>query len=201
MTVSQFFSEYWETIVAICALIVSIVAVTISWLGLKIQRTHNQKSLKPIIFIEPYDYENCILIKIRNEGLGPAIVKRIRVENDKLEEKSSIFNWLPPILPANMNYREYWTRSKNFVLRPGSLDHMLEIPVNTDDPIQIRERDKIRSILKDLTVHVEYGDIYENTMPTFSRKLFLFGRKDHENTTRASNMALKGSANNALPLA
>lgn len=91
----KFLTEYWEAIVAICALIVSISTVVISWRALKIQRTHNQTSLKPIIFIEPYDYENCILIKIRNEGLGSAIVKSIRVINGKNEEKTSIFNWLP----------------------------------------------------------------------------------------------------------
>ena len=181
MTIVDFLAKFWETIIAVCALFVSILAVVVSLLALKIQRTHNQKSLKPIIFIEPYDYENCIQIKIRNEGLGPAIVKNIRVKNNNLEEKSSIFSWLPSNLPENMNYKEYWTRSKNFVLRPGSLDHMLEIPVNTDDPVQRAEREKARKILKDLTVYVEYGDVYENPMPIYSRNLSLFGRTDHEN--------------------
>ena len=72
----EFLATYWEAIVALCALVVSVVATVISWRGLEIPRAHNETSFRPIIFIEPYDYENCILVKIKNEGLGPAIVRK-----------------------------------------------------------------------------------------------------------------------------
>lgn len=194
MPLIDFLSAYWRAIVALCALAVSVIAVGISWRGLKIQQTHNKTSLRPIIFIEPYDYEDCVLVKIKNEGLGPAIVKKLYVQDKLNMNKNSIFNWLPKILPGEMNYKEYWTRHKDFVLRSGSIDHMLEIPVDATNLEQVAAREDIRAILGDLTVYIEYEDVYRKVMPTYSRALFLFARSDHVNSESASNKPLKNDA-------
>lgn len=190
----EFLTKYWEAIVALCALVVSVFATVISWRGLRIQQAHNETSLRPIIFIEPYDYEDCILVKIKNEGLAPAIVKNLYVQDSLNMSKASIFNWLPKVLPGDMDYREYWTRNKDFVLRSGSIDHMLEIRVDTNQPEQVGARENIRAILSDLIVYIEYEDVYKKAMPTYSRELRLFGRSDHINSENASNNALKSQA-------
>lgn len=181
MSMSETISQHSTLIVSMLALFVSVLAISTSWFSLGIQRMHYRKTLMPIIFIEPYDYENRILVRIKNEGTGPAIVKRVVVKNGAGMEKPCIFKWLPPKLPGRMNYKEYWTRSEDFVLRSGSIDHMLEVPVDSGEEYQVNQRDKIREVLSHLTVYVEYFDIYDNVMPVYSRSLKLFGRNDHEN--------------------
>lgn len=52
-----------------CALIVLVVSIIISVGTLKIQRTHNEKSVKPFGQIILNDYENQITIDIRNVGI------------------------------------------------------------------------------------------------------------------------------------
>lgn len=174
-------SSNWEAIVAISALFISTSALVIAFFALKAQKQHNCKSLKPFIFIAPYDYENRLVIKIKNEGVGPAIVKLIHVSNKKGVDKPNIFKWLPAKLPGDMNYKEYWTRSKDFVLKAGSEEHILEIPIDTNVPEQIETRESIRKTLSELTVVVKYEDVYENTMPIYKRALKLYARTDHEN--------------------
>lgn len=115
----EFISKYWEAIIAILALQVSVASTLISFYTFKLQRTHNIKSVKPIIQIGQWDYENTLFVTLVNLGSGIANIKRISVRNkiDKIE--NCIYDWLPQKLPGNMNYKEYWTGFKNFVLQPG----------------------------------------------------------------------------------
>lgn len=133
------------------------------------------------MFVAPYDYENRLLVIMKNEGIGPAIVKSVKIMNPNSEYKSSLLEWLPQKLPGNMNYKEYWTRSGDFILKPGSIDHMLEFYVDNDFSEQVTIWEEIRSTLKELTVIVEYEDVYENKLPIYKRSLKLFSRINHKN--------------------
>ena len=177
----EFLTSYWEAIIAVSALSVSTVSSLIALRVFRLQREHNFRSLRPIFHIEPYDYENRIVVKIMNEGTGPAVVQSVEVVNHLGESRRTLFRWCPPELPGEMNYKEYWTREGGFVLRPGSKDHMLEIPVDTSLPEETVVREKIRAILADLTVIVTFRDVYDNKMPPYRRSLSLFSRTDHEN--------------------
>lgn len=80
-----------------------------------------------------------------------------------------------------MNYKEYWVRTKDYVVQPGQIIKMVELPIDTTDEGQKAEREKIRAILRQLTVKITYKDIYDNDMPPKEMELFYFSRTDNEN--------------------
>ena len=174
-------SEYWEGIVGLLALTTAIASAIISFYTFKLQRTHNIKSVKPIIHIGQWDYENCIIITLKNVGYGIGLVKKLSVYNTKNEVKNSIYDWLPKTLPGKMNYKEYWTPYTGFVIQGGETIKLIEIPVDTEKNKQLREREKLRKTLGQLSVEVEYEDIYENKMPLKRLQLVHFLRSDNEN--------------------
>jgi hypothetical protein len=177
----EFIKNNWEGIIALCAMVTSVFATVITFGSFRVQRKHNILSVKPLLHIAQFDYENCIKIIISNNGVGPAIVKSINVRKNEHEVKTSIFHWLPEKLPGKMNYKEYLTAYKDFVIKSGATGIMLEVPINPNKDEQITAKENIRAILRNLTVNVEYEDIYQNKMDTYSLKLNLYSRNDHIN--------------------
>lgn len=177
----DFIKNYWEAVIAVCAMITSIYATVITFRSFKAQRKHNILSVKPLLHIAQFDYENCIKITISNNGIGPAIIKSIKVQKNEHEVKTSIFHWLPEKLPGKMNYKEYLTAYKDFVIKSGVTGIMLEVPINPKKEEQITTKENIRAVLRNLTVNIKYEDIYQNLMDTYSIKLDLYSRNDHIN--------------------
>lgn len=177
----DFIKQYWEGIIAALALLTSIWSAWISAKTFKLQREHNVKSVKPILQIGQWDYENNLCVDLRNSGSGIAIVTSISVINKTDIKRNCIYDWLPKRLVGSMNYKEYWTAYKNFVIQPGQIIKLVEIPVNTEIEEQKKQREEIRSILRQLTVIVSYEDIYGNKMEDKKNELFHFSRTDNEN--------------------
>jgi hypothetical protein len=178
----KFVSNNWQGIVAFLALLISTSSAIISFYTFRLQRTHNIKSVKPILHIGQWDYENNLSVTLVNLGLGLALIETISVSNKTDIIKNCIYNWLPQKLPGNMNYKEYWTGYKNFVVQPGQIIKLVEIPIDANQQEQIEYREKIRAILRQLTVRIKYHDIYENEMPKKEMELFHFSRTDNENS-------------------
>ena len=177
----DFITEHWEGIIALCAMLISVFATIITFYSFKAQRRHNTLSVKPLLHIAQFDYENCIKITVSNNGIGPAIIKSIKVQKNEHEVKTSIFHWLPEKLPGKMNYKEYLTAYKDFVIKAGATGVMLEVPINPKKDEQLTMKEEIRSILRNLTVCIHYEDIYQNSMDAYSIKLELYSRNDHVN--------------------
>ena len=176
-----FLEDNWEAIVAILALLTSVVSTIISFYTFKLQRTHNIKSVAPIVHVGQSDYENVLFVTIVNLGSGLAMIKKMYVRNKTDQIKNCIYDWLPKKLGNGTNYKEYWTAYKNFVIQPGQTIKLIEIPIDTKKSEQIEVREKIRAILRQLTVCVTYEDIYENEMPKKEMELYHFSRTDNEN--------------------
>jgi hypothetical protein len=81
MTLQQFFKDYWEGLVAGFALLVSAWSAWISFRTFKLQREHNMKSVKPILQIGQWDYENNLCVDMRNSGSGIALVTAMSAVN------------------------------------------------------------------------------------------------------------------------
>lgn len=177
----EIIKENWEAVVAILAFITAVWSAMISSRTFKLQREHNIKSVKPILQIGQWDYENVLCVDLRNSGSGIAVVKAILVQNKTGGTKNCIYDWLPKKLYGNMNYKEYWTGYKDFVIQPGQLIKLIEIPVNTEINSERKQREELRSILRQLTVKIAYEDIYENVMDNKNMELYHFSRTDNEN--------------------
>lgn len=177
----EFVAKYSGELIAFLALLTSLVSSIISFFTYKLQRTHNIKSVKPIIQVGQWDFENVLFVDLKNAGSGIAMVKRIIVMNDRDEHKSCLYEWLPKKLPGGMNYKAYWTGYKDFAVQPGQIIKLVELPIDTSIPDEKIVREQIRAILRQLTVRVEYKDIYDNEMPTHTLRLHHFARTDNEN--------------------
>lgn len=66
--------------IAFSSLIVAGLSFALTIITIFQTRKHNKNSLKPIINVNPFDYSNCILIELVNEGVGSALIKKITVE-------------------------------------------------------------------------------------------------------------------------
>ena len=171
-------------LISLFALIVSGLALFISYLTYKIQRLHNIKSLRPYIVIHPYDYEDRIKIELKNQGMGVAIIKEISVL--KLDEsKPNIFKWLPEKLPDNMNYEDYFIGQPEFAVSPDLSLNLLEISFDKSIAKQIKVRNDIRKILGELSIQIQFTDVYDNNF-TFNKDLTFFNRTDNVNSTGIS---------------
>jgi hypothetical protein len=177
----DFISKYWQGIIALLALLTSVISVIVSFMTFKLQRTHYTKSVKPIIHIGQWDYENRIFVTMKNCGSGLAIVKQMKVLNKKNESKTCIYDWLPSKLPGTMNYKEYWTPYTEFVVQPSETIKLIELDIDTASKLEKKTREDIRRILGQLTVEVIYRDIYDNEMPIKRAELPHFLRTDNEN--------------------
>src|SRR5665213_941427 len=83
---------------AIAALFVSSVSIILAFCGLMTQRRHDRKSVQPIGHISVGDYENEIFVRLRNDGVGPMIVRVSRVR-DSLDGRTeiSIVDFMPEL--------------------------------------------------------------------------------------------------------
>ncbi len=164
---------------AIFSLIIAILSTIITIVTIIQTRIHNRKSLKPIISVITYDYINCLKIELVNEGVGPAIIKKIVVEKNEHEKKDNLYSWMPK-LPYGIHYKNYLTRESDLAMLSGKNIEMLFIQLDPEIEIQRNYREKMRGTLRQLTIKIEYTDVYNSDFPTYSKKLDLYARTDND---------------------
>src|SRR5690606_1404935 len=120
-------STNWsESIIQYLAFIISAVAVFFTWRGLKIQREHNYKSVKPIGQIRLGDYQSKIFVRIMNSGTGPLILKKVIVNGTELKTNEGLIH----ILPEELRERIVWTNfTSNYINRAVPANEDLELLV------------------------------------------------------------------------
>ena len=163
-----------NVIIACLALVVAIVSIVLTILALKHQRLHNKLSVRPIPFIACGDYLHRLRVKIYNNGTGPYIIKSISVfKGDEFRE--DIIDWMPS-LPPGIFWTHFTIGNVGRSIQPSNGLNMLEL-VGDYESAQFRDfRKKCRAALKDLTVVLEYTDIYGDAFASCTRKLDLFAR-------------------------
>ncbi len=185
--------------IALCSVLVSAAAVFIYFKAwrvsidalnenrklIEIQNRHNILSVKPIMNVGHFDYENSINVTLRNVGMGPAYIKRITITNNINEEKNTLLDWMPDLQPG-ITYSFYASVYKDFWFRPQVESSLLKLDAkkttDSDGLTQAfkKSREDVRKTLKDLTVKVIYTDMYESEDFTYSFNLDYFGRIDNE---------------------
>lgn len=162
----EFKNEFnWDTIIALS---VSIVSIVFTYVQVRIQRTHNKKTVKPIGKIRIGDYENNIFVKLENSGVGPLIIKQILTKNKTLLTTKSFIE----ILPSELQNRIVWTNFtgsyEGRTIIPGQSLELIVWTINdsykkmqnADDRIA-QDRNDLRKALKDVCISISYTDIYE----------------------------------------
>ena len=167
-----------DSIIALCALITSIVSIFFTYRGLRLQKIHNLKSVRPIGVIITDDYEDDIYVRIDNNGIGPMIVKEIKVFS-ALQESSSIIDLVPESLNEKVVWADFLGAVQNRAIMPGNDLYLIRLTFDEADTAastQHETRKEVRDFLQHLTVELSYTDVYEKTMFKTTRKLDWFAR-------------------------
>src|SRR5689334_20945069 len=121
----KFIQDNADTIIAICALLVSIVSILIGYFSLRAQQKHDRLSVKPIGKISFVTDDDNIEIKIRNDGTGPMLVSNIKVYEDEANIKNNLRDALPILQRKNS-----WTvvnMGNQFAIGAGEQKTLLKI--------------------------------------------------------------------------
>lgn len=174
-----------ENYIALGVLIVSIVSVVFTALTLKIQRIHNEKSVKPIAIISAGDFENDIFISIENKGVGPMIIKNIEVKNPK-KTTNSVIDIIPENIVSKILWSTFVREIENKAIAHGGQLILIQWKLNYNE-YDYSDLDKVgndlnlteqlRKALKDITIYLEYTDIYEKNIFKTERSMQWFGRR------------------------
>lgn len=156
--------------------IISCVAIFISLLSLGfsiyfscLQIRHNKNSVRPVSSIRLDDYEDVLAVKIKNAGTGPLTIKNLIFKN-KNYTTSSLISLMPSI---EQNWDTFIEETENWTISVNEELVLIRLyPENNEILTQIRKS------LSQITVYLEYTDIY-NTKFTDERSLHYFGRHFH----------------------
>lgn len=163
---------------AILALAVSGISIYISVWAARIQRKHNELSVRPLAEVTVADYENSIRVKLRNNGSGPMIVTAVTISDGK-NANESIVDWMPR-LPRNRHWTTFTHALQNRTLQAGGEIALIELTeLEGEEGFAVCLR-MTRRALSPLTVNVEYTDIYNTVLTPCKKSLSWFGR--HENS-------------------
>jgi hypothetical protein len=159
---------------AFLALLLACISIGISVWAARLQRKHNELSVRPLAEVTVADFENSLRIKLRNNGTGPMVITSVAVTKGSVTH-SSIIEWMPS-LPSNRPWNTFSHALSNRSLQPGGEIVLLELTEYPDEVNFAESRESVRASLASLTVNVSYTDIYNKAMPVRIKSLEWFGR-------------------------
>lgn len=170
-----------EVAMPLSALLVSIAAVFFTWKGLKLQRTHNIKSLKPFGKVSIGDYESNLFIKIDNLGVGPLILKSISVNGVELSERQTLLSFLNPEINDNTRWKNFTGFLYDRVIPAGGELDLINWAAEKDRTEKTQEQKELtkrqcREHFKDWNIRITYTDIYDSEVFSDELSLSWFGR-------------------------
>ena len=147
--------------ISLAAFIISIVAIIQTSGTLKLQRKHNYLSVKPIPIVSIQNYDNLIGVKLHNAGIGPLIISDFSVVDINKHIKNNLIDFMP-LLPDSIFWSDYRKNIDDATITPNSSYDLLLFIGNVNSAMFIKYRDSIKTILKDLSIELEYTDVYNN---------------------------------------
>lgn len=164
-----------KTTIALCAVLISLISLTLSLYTSYQTRKNNRLGVRPIAYILPDDYEERVSVELQNKGTGPLITKKIKFVNGDIEK-----DYLIDFMPA-LKEGYYWTtfsKASKIILRPSEEKTLLEFKGDKNDKDFVEQRDNIRSALSVIEVQIKYTSIFNEFRPfKLNYKLKWFGRK------------------------
>lgn len=183
-------ADWMQIIISVSSILTSIIAIIISITTYRSQVQHNKNSVKPILNIILGDYENDLYVRIDNNGVGPAIIKNVSCSNRR-DEKNCLIKLIP------REVRVTTPHADAIVSLFPLTDFVEDISGRTIAPekhivlLELLEPDSkkriaLRTVLKEITIHIEYTDIYRKETFVVERELSFFGRTLSKIKTRVT---------------
>ncbi|MEO6520335.1 MAG: hypothetical protein ABIN91_01550 [Mucilaginibacter sp.] len=135
-----------------------------------LQRSHDEKSVKPLAQIDLMDCDGTLYIHVQNNGVGPLIVDKLIFIKEQ-QSYARIEDGLT-IDPRTYNHIEITDTNKKVVIPGGFLEVFSKTFDGKDDKANI---DLFRQQLSGLHLKVEGRDIYNNKI-AIEKSLHWFAR-------------------------
>jgi hypothetical protein len=163
---------------AIAALLISSLSIILGVANLVMQRRHNRKGVHPIGHISVGDYENQIFVRLRNDGVGPMIVKNVVVRNrENGEKRDAIIDFMPTPLPGNYQWTTFIREMQGRAISANDHLTLVLLEGEVQDQRFVSSRQIFRKLASILNIEVTYENIYGEQMAPASRDLDWFGRR------------------------
>ncbi|PMD95680.1 hypothetical protein BWI97_13845 [Siphonobacter sp. BAB-5405] len=148
-------------------IVISLLALFATFYQLYLQRSHNEKSVRPFGQIDLEDRKGHVAVWISNNGMGPMILDEIRFEKDG-KKYTSIKECLE--LDASSYTSITVGGSVQKIILPNAQLIVFETRVENDKIVEVRKQ------LAPIRVEAHYRDIYDNSS-IVNRSLEWFLRK------------------------
>lgn len=154
-----------EFLVAICALVASVMAVYIAWDQGRVMRAQQHAGVFPVLQVDGYvtnrAEHTAVGIEVRNSGVGPALIESVEFFIDG--ETSTSFGTELDSLPTN--YELSWAAIVGRALAPGEGTTPIELtwPLGTLDTSDVRE---ISSNARSWGMEICYCSVFERCWKT-----------------------------------
>jgi hypothetical protein len=178
--VMEFFAGNHDAIgaiVGVVALLVSAYSIILSVQNMKDGRIHDRKSVMPIGHIGVGDYEDRLIVRVHNNGIGPMLIDRLIVtkHGGNYETNSALIDFMPD-LPGGMLWTNFVGNIDGSALAVDKDITLLSLEGNPNDPRFAMARQAVRQALSGLEIVVIYRNIYGEQMPPLTRNLAWFAR-------------------------
>ena len=155
-----------EAVIAVCALGVSLY---FGWC----MRDHNKKTVKPIPYISPNDYEDQIAVRLWNYGSGPMILKNVLFRHAEKELSGHLIDIIPNP-SCYLCFDNYTKIQPDRALLPGAYITLVQFSIHEDNAQAVKYRDELREFLGNVSGRVNYTDIYNSSFVAYTRNLEWF---------------------------
>jgi hypothetical protein len=152
-----------EYILALCALIISIISLGLAFYSSYQNRLHNRLGVRPYAYILPKDYEDNIAVIIQNKGTGPLITKTISFCKNGVDNKKYLIDFMPSLYDGY--YWSTFSKAQKIILRPSEEKVLIEFSGKLTDNDFKKQRDLIRKALSEIEMNIEYTSIYNEKKP------------------------------------
>lgn len=131
-------------------------------------------SVKPILKIIPFDFDNHIAVYIKNAGVGPLFRNKLTFTNN-YETVSSLIDLMPN--STDIKWTNF-SKFQDFVIPINEQEVLIELKGDCNSPEFNEFKTQVRKVLKDVTINCEYSDIYNSKFKIKPFNLdYAYGRK------------------------
>lgn len=161
-------------ITAITAVIVSTISIFVAVRALSLQRAHNRKSLLPVAYFGVGDYENFLVVRLSNDGVGPMVVDKMSVLNASTKKEIGLA--IIDHMPDGLEWETYTRDIRGRSLGAGKDLLLISLRGDPEDSTFRKARDSVRCELAKLIVKIEFHSVYDEKFVA-ERSLEWFARE------------------------
>jgi hypothetical protein len=149
--------------IMLTTILVAITSIVFSSITMAFERSHNVKSLRPFVNVIPTFTQNSISLSIENAGLGPMLIEKVTfISKDNPASEGKL---LSDILPVEFRKGKQFVCSELYTL---AVQNKLAVFELTFEKQEMELLSKLKEILGNYSLKVEYRDVYDHEYLKFS---------------------------------